>query len=789
MQAGEFFRSERSLMRPGRLKLALLVLAVALVGGLTALLAPTFATTSGTVHLAGIGGPATVTRDGHALPRIRAGDWDSAFFALGFVHAQDRFFQMEMMRRAGAGRLAETLGPPALDMDRHMRTLGLYRLAEAQAAAASPALKKRLDAYAAGVNAWIDDTSWPRTVEFLALRHTPEPWRPADSLVWGKLMALRLAGNWRTERLRLDLLGKLTPDQVSFLWPPYPGDGPSAFPAGPVASGLAAFTAMDWDPRSVGAPATASNAWALAGARTSTGKPFLANDPHLEFRAPILWYLARLETPDGVLAGATVPGVPFLVIGHNGHVAWGFTTTGADTEDLIIEIPAGRPNTYRTDGRTGTAKFHLRTEVIKVRDGGPDVLKVRETPEGPVITDGADGRPLTLSAPYLEPGDRTPDALLALNAAKTKAQVAAALRLFHAPVQNVLYATTAGDIGMITAGRLPNRKRGGGQVPLVRIQGPVGHDGYLDPSLLPRYVNPPGGVLLNANNKVTPPGFPFDMTADWPPPYRARRLAELLAGDQPEPITPQMDIHSAGSEELIAFALAQLDDEESHRSLIRTFERWDGAMDRRQRAPLAFMFFALNLKRAIFADDLGDLIDQWHGLRIQAVVRALTAGPSWCDDRKTADRAETCGDAVLRALDDTARDLMGLDRELGRTALWGDVHVARFEHPVFRHLPLLRDWTAVEIATDGGDDTLNRGAMWLGRKDAPFAHRHGAGLRALMDLSDPDGSRFIIATGQSGNPLSPHYRDLVDAWRDGQTLSLGPDPSVAGDVLKILPKY
>jgi penicillin amidase len=783
MRGGEFFRPDRGLMRLGRLKLAVLVLAVA-----AALLAPTFPRTSGTLNLAGIAAPATVTRDGRGVPRIRAADWDGAFFALGFVHAQDRFFQMELMRRAGAGRLAEMLGPPALDTDRHMRRLGLYKLAEAQAAAASPELKKRLDAYAAGVNAWIGDTSWPRTVEFLALRHTPEPWRPADSLVWGKLMALRLAGNWRTERLRLDMLGKLTPEQVAFLWPPYPGDAPSAFPGMPGGSGLAAFPDMDWDPRAAGAPGTASNAWALAGPHTSTGKPFLANDPHLEFQAPILWYLARLETPKGVLAGATVPGVPFLLIGHNGRVAWGFTTTGADTEDLIIETPAG-PGAYRTDAADGAAAFTVREEVIRVRDGAPETLKVLETPDGPVITEDGGGRPVTLSAPYLEPGDRTPEALLALNAAATKTDVAAALRLFHAPVQNILYATTAGDIGMITAGRLPRRVRGGGQVPLVRIQGPVGHDGYLDPSVLPRYANPPGGVLLNANNKVTPPGFPFAIAADWPPPYRARRLADLLAGDMPDPAAPQMDIHSAGAEELTAFAFAQLDDATRRRSLVRTLERWDGAMDRRQRAPLAFMFFALNLKRAIFADDLGDLIDRWHGLRIQAVVRALTAGQAWCDDRGTADKAETCADAVIRALDQTARDLMGLDRERGRTALWGDVHVARFEHPVFRHLPLLRDLTAVAAATDGGNDTLNRGAMWLGRLDAPFAHRHGAGLRAVMDLGDLEASRFVIATGQSGNPLSPRYRDLIGLWRDGGGLTLDAIPAGSGDVLKILPKH
>jgi penicillin amidase len=783
-------------MRRPRLKLALLAALAAAVAVPAALLATTLPKTEGTLSLAGPSQGVTIVRDGHGVPTIRAETWDDAFFALGFAHAQDRFFQMEMMRRAGAGRLSETLGPGTLDMDRYMRKLGLYKLAEAQAASAPPKMTARLKAYAAGVNAWIGETSWPRTVEFLALRHTPEPWRPADSLVWGKLMAVRLAGNWRTERLRLEMLKTLTPEQIAFLWPPYPGDAPTAYPALPQPQGLAAapvrWPGMGWDPRSAGAPGTASNAWVLSGERTATGAPVLANDPHLEFRAPILWYLARLETPaaaenGGVLAGATVPGVPFMVIGHNGAAAWGFTTTGADTEDLIVETTAGRPAAYRTDGARGTAEFRVRGEVIKVRDAEDEILKVLETPEGPVITD-AGGRPVTLSAPYLDVDDRTPEALMALNEAKTAAEVADALRLFHAPVQNVVYATRSGDIGMIVAGRVPKRLRGDGSLPLVRTQGPVGTAGYVAPSLMPRYANPPGGVLLNANNKVTPAGFPFGIAADWPPPFRAIRLAELLTGSRPDPVAPQTDIQSAAAPGLIALAFGQLTVAQRRRSLVETLARWDGAMDRRARAPLAYMYWALNLKRALFADELKDAFARWHGLRVLAQQRVFTEDRAWCDDVSTPDRVETCADAVVRALDRTTEDLAGLDRELGRTAQWGDVHVARFEHPVFSHIPLLADWAAVETATDGGNDTLNRGAMWLGRSQAPFQHRHGAGLRVVIDMADPEASRFVIATGQSGNPLSPHYRDLIGIWRDGGALRMKKTQNGPGDVLKIVPK-
>ena len=780
-------------MRRSRLKwivLGVIALAVALP---VALVARTLPQTEGELRLAGLGDAVQVIRDGHGIPTIRAETWDDAFFALGFVHAQDRFFQMEMTRRVGAGRLSELVGAAGLGTDRYMRKLGIYKLAQAQAATASPALKRRLDAYGAGINAWIAETGWPRAVEFIPLLHAPEPWLPTDSLIWGKLMALRLANNWRTEYLRLGLAQRLTPTQIDFLWPPYPEDAPIALPkrAGVSFDDLAPLPSMAWDPRADGAPSTASNAWALAGSRTASGKPLLASDPHLEFRAPILWYLARLETPDGVLAGATVPGVPFLVIGHNGRVAWGFTTTGADTEDLIVETPAAGHHTYRT--ADGTTEFRVRSEIIEVRDGEAETVEILTTPDGPVLTDAPTTgvqHPLTLTAPYLDPDDRTPEALMKLNAATSAAEVQAALADFHAPVQNLLFATKDGHIGQITAGRIPLRRRGDGRLPLVRAHGPVGSAGYLSYDAMPRYLDPTGGAVMNANNKVTPPGTAPDLTRDWPSPFRAERLADLLSTEKPNSQAAQMDIRSGAARMLVPAALGLLDDAGRSHPLAQMLDRWDGAMDRTHREPLVYMIWARHLKRAVFADDLGAQYRDWHGLRTQALAGALTtaAGADWCDDQETPDIRETCARMVARALDATAEDLAQRDTDAGRSVLWGDVHIARFEHPVFSHIPLLADWTAVEVATDGGNTTLNRGAMWLGRDNAAFQHRHGAGLRAIMDMGDPGANRFIIATGQSGNPLSSHYRDLVETWRDGGGLTLAPPRNGSGDVLKILPR-
>ena len=762
-------------MNPLRLRplLAALVLFLAAAVALgAAVLGATLPKTAGEFTLPGLERPIVVARDRHGVPAIRGETADDAAFGLGLAHAQDRFFQMELMRRAGAGRLSEMLGVATLSTDRFMRRLGLYRLAEAEAETAPPELTARLAAYAAGVNAWIRQAGWPWTPEFLLLGHAPEPWRPADSLVWGKLMAVQLGNNWRTERLRLDLLQRLSPEQVDFLWPPYPGDAPTVFPDRiPGRSGLAGMPGMpqidwDWDPRSHGAPGTASNAWATREAgRGAT----VANDPHLEFRAPVLWYLARLEWPGGLLAGATVPGVPFLVVGHNGHVGWGFTTTGADTEDLIVESASG---------------LQEREERVPIKGGEPEILTVQETPEGPVI-DHAGGLPLTLSAPYLEPGDTTAQALLALNGARSAAEVEAALRLFRAPVQNVFYATGAGDYGFRTAGAVPVRKRGDGRVPLVRAQGPVGRAGFIPFEAMPALRNPPGGAVMNANNKVVGPDYPHLITHDWEAPFRARRLSALLAEGAGDPAI-LMDIVSEGALALLPAALAQLPEAERP-ALAKALAAWDGAMDRGRREPLAYVLFALELKRAIFADELGDAYTRWHGLRVRAVLRALTEGPHWCDDGATADRRETCADAVRNALAATEIRLKEIDARLGRAALWGDAHKARFEHPLFSKVPLLDRLTTLEIATDGGNDTLNRGAMWLGMADRPLAHRHGAGLRAILPLAAPDAAAFIIATGQSGNPLSPHYGDQLETWRDGGTLTLGPAAKDAR-ILKLLPK-
>ena len=339
----------------GRAVLIVVALLIVGLGGAFLWLRTSLPKTEGTITLAGLSAPVEILRDEYAIPHIFAQTPADGYFGLGFVHAQDRLFQMELMRRLGGGRLSEAIGPVGLDSDRFMRVLGLYRLAEQGLAKLSAETRDAFDAYAAGVNAFIasHDSAWPPEFYMLGIR--PEPWKAADSAVWGRLMGMQLSGNWGTELFRSRLMRRLTPEQIDALWPPYPPSAPTT---------VAALAQLPLDRLAAAIPEalvhnSASNAWVLSGDRTTTGKPILANDPHLGYQAPNLWYLARIETPSWRIAGATVPGVPFHVLGHNGKVAWGMTTTESDTQDLFIErLPPDAAGKYLTPN--GPADFIQR---------------------------------------------------------------------------------------------------------------------------------------------------------------------------------------------------------------------------------------------------------------------------------------------------------------------------------------------------------------------------------------------------------------------------------------------
>ncbi len=423
--------------------------------------------------VAKLGAPAQVLFDRDGIPYIYADSGDDAAFALGYAHARDRLWQMDVQRRLAQGRLAEIFGPRALGIDKQYRTLGVYRAAASSIDALDPDVKKRLQAYADGVNAWLTHHDGPLPLEFQLLGYTPEPWALADSAVWTKLMAMRLSGNYTSELLRMRLGQRLPAERIQQLWPPYPGDAPvTVGDAGPslpasLTDPLLALNALM--PLAREDSTGASNAWVVAGSRTETGKPILANDPHLAFGAPILWYLARIETPAGVVAGATVPCLPYVIIGRNDRIAWGLTAAETDLQDVVIER-LSQDDDGRYDAPDGAQPFATRTETIKVKGAADETLTVRETRHGPVFAntpiDLGEGRRavLALQATFLGAGDTSVQALQRLNEAKDRTTVVAALHSIVAPEINITYADVDGGIGFYSPGQVPMRSSGDGFV-------------------------------------------------------------------------------------------------------------------------------------------------------------------------------------------------------------------------------------------------------------------------------------------------------------------------------------
>jgi len=735
--------------------------------------------TSGSVTVPRLGAKVEIARDGDGIVTIRAQSEADAFYALGYAHAQDRLFQMDMMRRWGAGRLSEVFGARTVNVDKMMRILGLYRLAEASLAKIPNEMRVTLEAYAAGVNAFLATRGGTLSPEFALLGYSPEPWRPADSLLWGRLMALELSDNWRQELLRYQLAARLTPAQLNELWPAPPGDQlgvPQAQRPGDHAE-LADVL------RDRGA----SNNFVVAGSRSATGKPLLANDPHLHLEAPIQWYLARVETPTLTLVGATAPGVPMLIIGHNGHVAWSFVTTASDTEDLFIEkLLPGDATHYLAPA--GPLAFETRNEIIKV-DGAADVaLTVRRSRHGPILSDAPSlawtdrTQVLSLAWPGFDEDDGTAAALYRMNRAGDADQLRAAAAGFGSPMQNLLYADTSGHIGFVAPGRMPMRKNlnAASQMPAPGWTGDYDWIGYQPVDTLPQSVDPKQGWIATANNDVRPVDYFRFLAGRWEPAYRYLRIAELLDATPQQTLDTlaaiQLDDKSVAAEEVLPDLLdaivADASPESPSTRALALLKAWDFRMARDRPEPLIFTAWMAELDKAILGDKLGDLFEDYASWNLRDGVRLMAeTDAQWCDDTRTTE-IETCRAQINKAW---RAALDKLAAAYGRNPAdwrWGDAHRARFSNQLFNGIPVLRELVHDPIATDGDDTTVNRATPRVDFDSVVFPDVHGAGLRAIFDLADLDRSRFIIAGGQSGNPLSAHYRDQVERWRDGRYIEL-----------------
>jgi penicillin G amidase len=748
------------------LLVALGLLAVGGAGTGAALVWRSFPTINGRLTVPGLGAPVEVIRDRWGVPHVYARSAHDLFFAQGYVHAQDRLWQMDFTRRVPSGRLSELFGEITLPSDRFLRTIGMRRAAEEERAHLDAESLAALSAYAGGVNAWIAQHRSRLPIEFALLRYQPEPWSATDTLVFGKLFAWTLGGNWKYQLLRAQLIARFGPEGVRALLPPYPAGAPVIVPAGTRFDAWRAAALQ----RLLGAPGplsgTGSNSWVLSGSRTATGRPLLANDPHLESQMPSTWYEMHLVGGPFDVTGATLPGVPGVIIGHNAHIAWGVTNAGPDVQDLYIERfdPAG-PTRYLYRGRWDPVTV-IREEIRVRGRRDPVVVPVRLTRHGPIINDVVDGLGAFLALRWtaLEPGTITA-AVLRLDRARTWDEFREALRLWTGPSQNFVYADRAGTIGYQLPGRIPVRAHGDGLIPVPGWTGEHEWTGMIPFERLPSARNPSGGSLVTANNRIVTDGYAYVLSHEVDPGFRAARIEALLAPLRRATVAEmqaiQQDLLSLpGRETVRALDGARVAGEPAA-GLLAELRGWDGSL-RPESGPAAiYEAFRIALAQQIFKEALGaDLYkpyierpEAWQPVVLQLLRdRSSRWWGARGRDAVVADALREAGDLLTRRL--------GPDRSRWT---WGRLHTTAFVHPLGRIGALAWIFNAGAPPTGGDLFTVNNGGF---SRDT-FAQIIVASYRQVIDLQDWDRSVAIHTTGQSGLPFHRHYRDFVPLWATG----------------------
>lgn len=722
----------------------------------------------GTLRVDGLEAGVTVRRDRWGIPHVEAANDHDAWFGLGFCHGQDRGFQLELLARAGRGALAEILGLAALPIDRLSRTLGFRRVATAQLPLLEPGVLATLEAYAAGVNAAA--AASPRPHELVLLRARRTRWEAVDVLAFQGLQSLSLAGSWDAELARLTILLADGPDALAAVDQPYPDWLPVVTPVGASAGPTLYRLADDIELlRDIAGGPGASNAWAIAGPRTCAGAPLLANDPHLAPGVPPPWYLAHLRTPDWGVAGASFVGGPAFPSGHNGHAAWGITAACTDAVDMFWEELDATTGTAR--GPDGPEPLMRRLEEIAVR-GAPAVIEeVVETARGPVVTPLLDGVSvaLSLAATWLRPAPVR--GFLEVHRARDFATFRDAFADWPGPALNVVYADAGGHIGWQLIGSLPRRRTGNGTLPLPAWVARW-HDDLLPYEDLPWTLDPPAGFVASANNAPRPDAAdePF-LGVDWLDGYRAARIVEVLAAHDAWDVEAcarlQVDVTSLPWRELRDAVLAAAAGAEETRTAGELLSGWDGLASQGSAAASVFELFMAELASALTRRSASNgwrsALGGGFGPSLpRTVFGARTAGRVVAALRDGGDHAPLIRQALHAALATlTARS--GADASAWA---WGRIRPLRLLHPLGVARPLDRVLNLGPVAVGGDTNTVAQaGVQPLDPLGNPAAI---ANQRSVIDLADVERSRFALAGGQSGNPLSPQYGDLFELWQRGQ---------------------
>ncbi|MCA0350628.1 MAG: penicillin acylase family protein [Chloroflexi bacterium] len=798
--------------------LGLLVLGLITGAGGYVYLRQSLPQTDGTIELTGIQQPVTIVRDQAGVPHIQAANYHDGLFGLGFVHAQDRLWQLEFQRRLARGELSEVLGAPTIETDRFLRALGLVDAAVNAWNALDPASQQAIQAYIAGINQFIihhDGMDLPP--EFTILGFSPRLWQPIDVLLTGKLQAWSLGANWSAEVLYSQLIAQVGPERAAFLLPAASPDDPLILPDATYSAGLAPAPTMAssnfceanadsctslltrveqlHQQFKLAGSYVGSNSWVLAGQHTSSGKPLLANDPHLAAQAPSIWYLAQIQAGELDVIGATLPGVPAVMIGHNHSIAWGLTNTGVDVQDLVIE---------RLD-QAGNAEYMGKTyplarrdEIIKVKDQPDHMLQVRSSRNGPIISDvdaelQATNQVLALRWTALEPTDTTITALLQLNLASDWQTFRAALAWYQAPMQNFSYADVNNNIGLQIAGRLPIRASGDGRLPVEGWNQQAAWLRLSEFDELPFSYNPPSGMLVSANNQAVADDYPLLISRSWAPAYRARRIWQLLSEqptfDQADMQRIQADQRSLQADQLLPLLLTAQTTNPQALQALELLKNWDASLTSDSAAAAIYETWYLRLARAIVVDDVGEQLwrsysyhEQFFALAIPTILQ--TNDQAWCDDQTTVE-PESCALLMGRVLEQTLAELSAEHGSEFEQWRWDSIHQAVFPHAVFAGIEPLDSWFGHTIGNGGDSATINAGPT--DRID--FVQYGGPIYRQIVDLAALDRAIYIQTPGQSAHILSTHFDDLLEPWQRGEYLPMRlPLPTETQTTLKLQPE-
>ncbi len=746
-----------------------------------------FPQTEGSVYLAGLSRPVEVYRDEFGVPHIIAHNQHDLQMALGFVHAQDRLWQMDIARRAAQGRLSELFGKEAVEFDRMFRILGLERLGREISGSLSGGSRERLQWYSSGVNGFIESHRGRFPVEFDLLGYDPDPWLPLHSILLSRLLAWQLNLSWWTDLTLGEITERVGLQRALDVFPPYPAHVDPTVPR----RSWRRFVTLGTGYRETAQAYCAafgrtaflggSNAWAVAPDRSASGAALLANDTHLPLFIPSLWYEAQLRTPASMVRGMSIPGIPGIVAGRNDSIAWGITNLMSDEADFYVERLDSSGRMYRFDGRW--IPLEIRTERIQVRGGSTVSVTVRTTRHGPVISDI--GPVLRKSRyPYLvsmrwvgfEPDDQIA-AYQVINEARNWGEFSEGVRLFTVPGQNFVYCDVKGNIGYRSGVRIPLRGRQSSLLPLPGWEPGAEWKGFVPFEQQPYLYNPPEGYVATANNKVVDDRYPYHISDLWEPPSRIERLREVL-GKEGEVFSMadferlQNDTFSFHAMEIAPYLFHVLRD--SARSLpdgdrvAEYLRNWNFRFEVDDIATAIFQQFFVRLLENIYRDEMGDSLYHDYlmlaNVPIRVTTRLLQEGTSvWFDD-VTTDTVETRDDIVYRSLHEAVMSLRSrLGREM-KSWRWGEIHTVTLRHPLGLQKPLDTIFNLGPYPFPGGATTLVSGEYRYGD---PFAVFIGPSYRQIFDMSAMNEARVIMPPGQSGQVLSGHFDDQVHLWLMG----------------------